>query len=125
LRPGAWAAALLHFAIAAQRAKEWPLKVVAMHGKGEIGPDALRCVGMNRKRITPTAFAHHAQRIITAVLVQVAHLQGRDFSAAKPGLQPDRQNRPVPQPFDGVFGGMIEDLRASAVENASVVPSRG
>jgi hypothetical protein len=42
--------------------------------------------------------------------VQVPDDERGDFGASQPDLQTDRQNRPVPQPFNGIVSGMIKDF---------------
>jgi hypothetical protein len=49
-------------------------------------------------------------RIIAAVLVQIADLERRDLGAPQAHLQPDRQDRPVAQSGDGIFGRQVEQF---------------
>jgi hypothetical protein len=49
------------------------------------------CLRVDGKRIAPAALAHHAERVIAAVLVQVADLERCDLGAPPPDLQADRE----------------------------------
>ena len=69
-----------------------------------------RGLRVDRQRVAPAALAHDAQRIIAAVLVQVADLERGDFGAAQPDLQPDRQDGAVAQPGDRVLGRQVEQF---------------
>jgi hypothetical protein len=44
------------------------------------------------ERIPPPALARHAQRVIAAVLVQVADLERRDLGASQAHLQADGED---------------------------------
>jgi hypothetical protein len=59
-------------------------------GEIEIGAHLRRGLRVDRERVAPSALAHHAQRVIAAVLVQIAERERGDLGAPQPDLQADR-----------------------------------
>lgn len=81
-----------------------------MAGRGEIGADALRDIGVDGERVAPTAFAHDAQRVEVPVLVKIFHRESREIRAAEAHLQAYRENRAVAQPLNRVFCRGVEQF---------------
>ena len=93
-----------------QRPEQRPVDVGAVAGGLQIGAQPCRSLRVDRQRVAPSALAHDAQRVIAAVLVQIADLERGDLGAAQPDLQADRQDRAVAQPGDRVLGRQVEHL---------------
>jgi len=58
-------------------------------GERQIGAQPRRGLRVDGERVALAALADHPQRVIAAVLVQVADREGRDFGAPQPDLQAD------------------------------------
>ena len=62
-------------AIVTYRSEEWSLAILAVFGEIEIVTNALRGLWMNGKASLLAAFAHHLQRIIAAVHMEVSDFE--------------------------------------------------
>ena len=83
---------------------------LAVPERSQIGAQPRRGLRVDRQRVAPAALAHDAQRVIAAVLVQIADLERGDLGAAQPDLQADRQDRAVAQAGDRVLGRQVEQF---------------
>lgn len=77
-----------------------------MTGGVEISTQPCCRLRIDRERVAPAALAHHLQRVIAAVVVQVADVERGDLGAS----QPDRQDRAVAQPGERVLARQVEQL---------------
>jgi len=98
------------FAIRTQRPKHRTVHIVAVPGEFQIGAQPRSGLWVDGEGVAPAALAHQAQRVIAAVLVQVADPERRDLGAAQPDLEADRQQRAVAPAGDGVLGRRVEQL---------------
>jgi hypothetical protein len=78
-----------------QRAEQRSVEVSGVAGRVEIGADALRDIGVDGKRVAPAAFPHDAQRIESAILMEVLHRERGYFRAAEANLHAHRENRAI------------------------------
>ena len=117
-------ALVLALAVVLERPEQRPVDIGAVAGLVEIGAQPRRGLRVDRERVAAAALARHAQRVIAAVLVQVADLERGDLGAAQPDLQPDRQDRAIAQPGDRVLARQVEQFpRLRFFEKAVAAPS--
>jgi hypothetical protein len=98
----------LHLPIMAEWPEHRPFDVTRVPYGFKIGFNALRCLGMDGKRVPASAFSGDAQRVVPAILVQISDLERCNLSTSEPHLQADCENRPVAKPFQLGLIGQIQ-----------------
>src|SRR5262249_19421236 len=91
------------------RPEQRTLQILTMSGNSQVVSDPLYGLLVNGERPFLATLAHHPERLIPTVLMQLPHLQARDLRATEPALQPDRQDGTIPQPYHSVRRGLVEN----------------
>ena len=86
-----------------------------MAGCAQILANSLGHLRVNRHRFAFAPLAIDPYRIEAAVLMQISHLERRDFGSAKPNLQSNGQDRSVPQSLNCVRRRRIEQSAEPAL----------
>ena len=87
-------------AVVAERAEEGTVEVVAVASGVEVGPDPLGGLRVDGQGVLLGALANNAERVETAVDVQIANAKRRNFGPAQADLEPHRQDGSVAEPGD-------------------------
>ena len=103
-------ALLLALAIVLERPEQRPIAVTGVPGGVEIGAQPRCGLRVYRQCVASPALAYDAQRVIAAVLVQIAGLERRNLGAPQPDLQSDRQDGAVAQPSNRVLRRHVEQF---------------
>jgi hypothetical protein len=100
-----------------------PVDIGRVTGALKISPQARRRLRVDRQRVAATTLAGHAQRVIAAVLVQIAHLERGDLGAPQADLQADGEDRAIAQAGDRVLRRRVKQLARLRFRKARVEPS--
>src|ERR1700683_4140980 len=87
-----------------------PSRSAPWAGEIEIGAQPRCGLRAEGERVATAARAHHPPRVIAAVLVQIADLEGRDLGTPQSYLQADREQRAIAQAGDGILGRGVQHL---------------